>query len=689
MLNKEIKDTLILFFGSILVALATLGFTFLLIRLTVDKGFPFAETAPTTIYVLLMAMAFYLGISLFSREKNERTFEYLFSLKYSRGKILLFKLAPRVASLLGFLFIYFILSQAFTPFPVHGGWNFTLLLYFSFFLSSVPLSLLHRNHLANLIYGVIIYMIVFTVSFLVISHLRFFFLDTFSVIRIMMAVIFVISVLVSMAFGTKFSRADLGNVHSLSVRSLFGFLKVFGTPALILLIIWVVINRFDAPEIETGFIPDKNRMATEIDKNNGSYRLWTLSEAPEMDVESEKIVEKYRRLYGFRYFQKDQPRTWDQQSYQANYRPFLKKRNHILRKHNFDLEVFTRPEKDIVGEIIRARKAILRLSREYDILLSRYRKLLDCTAFVDITRPGFLNPLPNLVAWLHVSKLHDWVSVLKAVDGNWDQAAERLIDHIDFQKTVLKNTRLVLVNLICKSNMQYSLYTLAGLMNRKACPESVCQTVLNRLPPRSILELGTRKALEADYLGWAGFIDQKEYLDDRNGLLKWVSSLFLQENRTKRYFYRPYKEIIGLESQPPFQWETGLEKFEKKYRNSQKKGFWWIQNPVGKWIAGYTAPRYLVAMIHRTVMLKSLTDMIRISAELHLEYDPGKTVEENLKKLNGYKALDPCSGKPYRWNAEKQVLYSLGVDRDDDGGVYRYNQFLDSDYILPVILHPR
>ena len=83
MLNKEIRDILKLFIGTILVVLITLGLAFSMIRLLVDETFPFVDFAPLLLYITLMAISFYMGISLFAEEKNERAFEYLFSLRYS------------------------------------------------------------------------------------------------------------------------------------------------------------------------------------------------------------------------------------------------------------------------------------------------------------------------------------------------------------------------------------------------------------------------------------------------------------------------------------------------------------------------------------------------------------------------------------------------------------------------------
>ncbi|MCP4155695.1 MAG: hypothetical protein GY757_48670, partial [bacterium] len=50
---------------------------------------------------------------------------------------------------------------------------------------------------------------------------------------------------------------------------------------------------------------------------------------------------------------------------------------------------------------------------------------------------------------------------------------------------------------------------------------------------------------------------------------------------------------------------------------------------------------------------------------------------------------DPCSGKPYVWNEDKQLLYSIGTDRKDNGGT-KYiptKKFENTDVVLPVILY--
>ncbi len=689
MLNKEIKDTLKLFAGSIVVVLVTLGFAFLMIRLLVDETFPFSDFAPLLIYVAMMGIAFYLGISLFAEEKNERSFEYLFSLKYSRGKILLYKTLPRSIALLGFLAIYGLLSTIIRPFTVPSGWMITILLYFFFFLSTASMSLLHRNHVTNLVYALGIYMILYGIFAMVI--LQFQGLGNhviFSIIHVVVIIIFVISLLIFITFWHHFKKADLGNLTGLFGKSIFSCLKVIGIPIMVLLIIWILINRFDAAEMKGEFKLAESPPA-HYDKENGFYRLWTLSEAPRVNTESKTTLLKYRHLFDPQFDNDRYLQAWDHLAYRDNYKKYNAIRHSILKERVHALEITIKPQASLVRKIKKSRDRILTLRNEYSVFLERYQKLLGCTVFEDITLPRRFSPIPNLLAWIHISKLHDWISVLDALDGRWEPAFERLINHIVFVKRVLRGTRVLLINLVAKGVMRYSLQCLASLMNHKDCPPQIYQMVLDRLAPVSVQKVGSQTAMQADYISTVDYIEKKHYLGGENPILKIISALFFQKNRTKGYFFEPYQEIIALENQPPYQWKNDLDEIRQKYSKKKKGFFRWIQNPYGKSIAKHIAIPNLLSVVHKTYHTKILVDLIRISAELHLRFDPNQPVERILESFDTYKIEEPCSGNPYIWKSEKQILYSLRVDRDDDGGTYSYNTYYDTDYILPVILSLR
>ena len=84
--------------------------------------------------------------------------------------------------------------------------------------------------------------------------------------------------------------------------------------------------------------------------------------------------------------------------------------------------------------------------------------------------------------------------------------------------------------------------------------------------------------------------------------------------------------------------------------------------------------------------IKAKYDMTAILAELHLKYRAGNKVENILKELKTFKQIDLCSGKPYKWNKEKKVLYGIGTDLKDDKGRENLIDHQNSDFAVPVVL---
>lgn len=673
--------------GAILVFLITLIFSFLIIRLAVDQTFPLREFIPLLIYVTMMGIAFYLGISLFAEEKNEKTFEYLFSLKYSRLNILIYKIVPRIAALLFFLGIYAFLSMILEPFPIPAGWFITIFLYLSLFFSSSALSLIHRNHINNIVYALALYMFIYGIFALFIIQLKesLYIQASSKHISIFVFFLFIFSFFIFLAFIQHFKKVDLSNLTQVFPRSLFTFLKFTGFPLLGLFIIWIIINRFDVAEIQPGFtLPELK--PSHFGKTNGFYRLWTLSESPDVDIESEKNILKYRRLYNPQYDNKKHIISWNQDLYLKAYLIYSKKRSTILLGQKNRLDYNFEFSTDLVKEIKKIRTPIQKLRREYFFFLKRYQKLLECKVFEDLTLPNLWSPVPNLVAWMHVSKLYDWLCVLDTIEGKWDSVINRLLSHIKFEKKVLKNTRILVINLVTKRVMLHTLWILASLLNQPDCPREVYLKIINQLEPVTQKDVGTRISLQADYLSLTNSIQNRNYLEGDTILGKILSVLFFQKNRTKRYFFEPYNEIINLEKQPPYKWSKGIMELKSKYSRKKRASLWWLINPGGKLIAEHTAITNLFYSVHRTFHTITLVDMIRILAELKIELQSGVTIKETLDNLEAYKTLDPCSGKPYIWNEKKQILYSIGVDRDDDQGNYNPHS-LDTDYILPVRLY--
>jgi hypothetical protein len=300
------------------------------------------------------------------------------------------------------------------------------------------------------------------------------------------------------------------------------------------------------------------------------------------------------------------------------------------------------------------------------------------------------------LAWLHAGKLYIAVNMLTALEGEWEKGVSNLLDMVDFGKRAVKGSRFLIVNLVSKALLYMPLEAIADLMNQKECPASVYEMVLNRTPPLKYEEYGTRKSLICEVVGFTfDFIDRPYKNDPFRPFNFWERIplfFFLQENRTKNYANELIKQFIEMDQTLPYQWKS-----DKVQLAPLKSGpFWWLWNAGGKvlltsyndYAAGPKQAAGLYAVIFKSYNRKTSYDLVKISAELHLNYDPDKPVQEILNSLESYKVPDPCSGKPYKWNDEKQLLYGIGTDRKDNGGETNlYHKIEGTDFAIPVILY--
>jgi hypothetical protein len=322
------------------------------------------------------------------------------------------------------------------------------------------------------------------------------------------------------------------------------------------------------------------------------------------------------------------------------------------------------------------------MQTELRVWLERLDKMIAKKVFTDFSTFRFDSPLPNLLVWLRTGKLFNVQHMLEAHDGHWEQGVAGILRQIEFCKLTQKGSTVLLINLIGKALMTHSLQALSSIMNQKDCPESVYKQILAGLPAISFAEFSCGNTLIAEIFSFQSFLAQEKnvQINDSSVIQRLLPGWFLQKNRTLQMMMDRTIPFIALEKIPPYQWSEPQTRTQKYPRG----WFWWLQNPAGKLLLGEEG---MVGMaIVKSYRAKTYYDMVRIAAELHLNYTADKPVESQLESLNSYRSPDPFSGKPYRWNEQKQVLYSLGNNRQDDGGLEN-NATLDKDFVMPCILY--
>lgn len=97
----------------------------------------------------LLTAAMFLGLSPFALDSKQKGMEYLLTLPYSRRRLLLIKLLPRLAAVVLFYFIFVLLYSLMGSDAFAGGFTAFSLAYFALFLISFSLSLVHENFIVQ------------------------------------------------------------------------------------------------------------------------------------------------------------------------------------------------------------------------------------------------------------------------------------------------------------------------------------------------------------------------------------------------------------------------------------------------------------------------------------------------------------------------------------------------------------
>ncbi|MCJ7525499.1 MAG: hypothetical protein MUP71_09810 [Candidatus Aminicenantes bacterium] len=438
---------------------------------------------------------------------------------------------------------------------------------------------------------------------------------------------------------------------------------------LALIVGYLAFNQIDARPYRSKLAAPPALAPEVFEKTNGYYRLWTLTEPKEVDIETDAVRLPYRRL--------SDP-TFDNDRY---IKEFNQEKN--KKKYNYPIELrkvigVMRFGVDWLAALKQYQEQLTKAREEYGFILDRYEKLINCDSFSDFTLVRNDAPIPNLLVWLHTAKLSIALDIMAAQQGGASEAALHLLRHLHFANKVTPNSRTLITNLVAKAVARMAIWALNDIMNQKDCPLDVFQVILDNTPPLPYEEFGSRFPFTCETY-WV--------TDPELSATNWFSivkhKLFFQKNRTRNIRIGYMEGIIRYESIPPHLWSEDIQGLPQQAQGA----FWWLQNPLGKKYLDASSMENFIAVIFKSWALKTQHDMLHIAADLHRSFDPARSIQSQLNDLPSYRELlDPCSGKPYVWNEAKQILYSIGIDRRDNQGDTRDNQaWQDADYALPVI----
>lgn len=448
-----------------------------------------------------------------------------------------------------------------------------------------------------------------------------------------------------------------------------------------LLVLYLAFNQVDGPaphaEFSLSDLPPVN-----YELNNGFYLLYTFTEPEDVDFESKEILFKYRQCFDPQYDNLGYMKEMNMAKHQGKGSRYMNKiRETLVFKSNFPRT----HEGDWVELIRSGGEQIIKDKESVDTVFKRYERIMDYQVLTDVYIMDARHPVPHLLLLLHMAPQYNAYYTYLALKGSWEAGVEKILYHLDFCKRLIRGSAVLITRLVAQHMLRCTLVSLNSLMNQKECPPSIFQLISDHMIPITYEEYGYRKSIIGEGLVISSIID---WHHNRIGLIgRVLNFLFFQKNRVIQAHYNKTASVLEMDSTPPYLWSST----PKSEPDPTSKSFWWLQNPAGKLLLSEMTGfhDWYPNQVGKAYLTKAYYDMVKIAADLHLNYDGDIPTSKLLLKLKTYKDLtDLCSGKPYSWNETRQVLYSLGVDRKDNDGEFKgYKHHQDSDYSLPVILY--
>lgn len=441
----------------------------------------------------------------------------------------------------------------------------------------------------------------------------------------------------------------------------------YGILVFVLVLIYFGYSIYHGGKVRGAFT-EKDLEPASFKPTNGFYLFLALPEPPGVDIHSPEVIDKYRVIYDPGFKKKNVPKQTasnrdsppGNRDYKGSFFKILK----IMEREHYYGGLFS-------GE----RKKILSFKKELSFLLERYRRMINVEIFEDFTGPDFdLISFPYQ-PYMCTSGLFLAVNVCDALDGKWETAVENILKQVVFLKKFLKTARHEHYN-ISRYILTTVLRDLGRLIDHESCPPSLFSRVFKEMPPLSKQDFLPGNSLISFYLYFANYLDNIPF---------W--KIYIQKERAKQYYVDYCQATIAYERECPYQRKSSWYDILRKFRSQRKKILFIGVDRLLKNLqfTRVEFPRY--SNIQSTYSARALYDLVRLSAELRLKYDPGKTIVENLEGLDTYKRIDPFSGESYKYSRERKVLYSFGRDCKDNNGAVSFNTAKPSDIAVPCRIH--
>ncbi|MCU0236054.1 MAG: hypothetical protein MUC72_03105 [Acidobacteria bacterium] len=486
---------------------------------------------------------------------------------------------------------------------------------------------------------------------------------------------------------------------------------LWGSAALALFVlVFLGLNLFDS-RLPPG-VPAADGLAVNMEPGNGFFLIWGFAEAPGTDPLAESFRHEVSQLFAAR------PRG---APYRSPYGRWLARLNAGVARHWQGMNLYfpLSPGEDSGVYFAARRSQVAQWQERFAPLLQRYRQVLQSGTLEDFTPLNWECPARSVTLATQAAKLFAAAQVLAAMDGRWPEAGDGLLAALAAGLRLVDSGRTVRVNALGRTMVELSLRALSALLNFPDCPPGFARRMRENLAQAGSGRFGTGAVRAFHWLSFRAAIRRvkeekvvdpfllKDYFREPAAfyamerlvaisgarvftVVHALAAFFIKENETVAMLRAAWERIGQLEETPPWSWEREAGPSRRRIPAVVGEApFWWLRNPLGKMMVRSTMPYtwpILRHYVYRSHELKTRYDLVRLLARARLAAGPGGVLGESALRqlLAEADERDPFSGAPYRFGRERQAIYGIGSDRNDDRGREEAVLWRDSDIAVPV-----
>lgn len=290
-------------------------------------------------------------------------------------------------------------------------------------------------------------------------------------------------------------------------------------------------------------------------------------------------------------------------------------------------------------------------------------------------------PTPYVNPWLHMMRILEARSRLARVEGRFGEAADDLAVGMRFGDLIQKDASCLIVYLVGMAIFSSSAESALELVRDPAAPPEALAQLAAELERAGPFDGGLVLAMKTEHRTSCNIVDdlrakQEQMMlsacidSNSNRWIKWMRNFryFFKPNQTKRDLAEVHRFMIGQASR--------IYADVKFFDISDKEGgplAGLRPNAIGNYVFLIMLPS------EKIVESRCRTDGILAGAKLvvachRFERDKGRfpeTLAELVPEFLAEVPRDPFDGAPFRYSAEKGLVWAVGKNLTDEGGSMR------------------